>query len=307
MKRTLTVLCLSAILLLGVTPCIPLTSAQTSIEVGDYWVYKLDQTEYEGIQINGTMEMEIASETSRVVGGVSVDAFLCELTGTGTVSGTFMNITATGTLTVTGTQVRLVSNFSLVSQTMAMSMAMDAMGFQMTMTFGLETNFNPPFDEYIGDDELIVNTVVSSSTQMTGSTYMNILDFNTSEVIDFPGTQTMRIVDSGVSVETDAGTFECYKINVTATSDDNTTYETLYYSEKVGNYVKYEGGDLTGGMLGGGMTLKSYSHGASSSAAILYIGAGVVAIVVVIAIILLLVMKKRGAAPVAVSPPPPVQ
>jgi len=324
MRRALVVLCLSAVLLWAVTPAIPLVSAKANIGVGDYWEYELDQAEFEGVGINGTMKMEVNSVTQRTVASEVVDVFICKLTSTATLSGDFpgmFNITTpvAGTLTVTGNQVRLASNFSLVSQMMTVVMNMNAMGFQIKMAMGIDTSFDPPFDEYIGDNELAVNTIVSGGTHITGSTYVNISmpplipGLNSSETIDVPGINTMKIVGSGVSVQTKAGTFDCFKVNLTSIADFNTSYETLYYSDEVGNYVKYEGGDMTGGMLGGGMTLKSYSHGGgASTSTILILGGGIIAIVVIIAVILLLVTRNKGGAaptqiPPGAPPPPPAQ
>jgi len=303
MKRILTSLCLLAFLLWTVSASVPSASGSVGIEVGDYWEYEQDQAEFEGLGVNATMKLRVASVDENVDGGVTRNVFNCSLTSTGSVSGTYENTSVTGTLSITGRQLRLQSNFSLISQTVTVEVNLSSVVIRLSVG-GV---FNPPLDEYIGDDELALNTVVTSSTHMFGGTHTNMsippffpglpwYYFDESDVFDADTSYRMKIVDTGIAIETKAGTFDCFKVNATTDSDGNFTYETLYYSEEVGNYVRMEGGDITGGLLGGGMTLVSYSYGGrgTSTNTLLILGGGVIALAVVVAIIALLLMRKRG-------------
>lgn len=299
----------------------PRASANADVGVGDFWEYQLDQMDLEGFSVNGTMKLEVKETDSMTVMGTTQDVFRCSMTGSATLGGSFNGTMASGTMTISGEQTVIASNFSIVSESMTMSMDMSVMGFAMTMIMGTEMNLNPPSDNYIGDNELALGTTVTSTCHATGSMYMNTtipplfpgmdpITFNETTPMDIQETYTMRIVDTEVTVHTYAGDFSCYVVNATSNQDGILSGETLYYSEEVGNYVKYEGGYLTGGLLlGGDMTLKSYSHGGGATDLTLFlIGFGVIAAVVIIAIVLVVVMKKRGgAAPGQVPPPQPWQ
>lgn len=320
MRVALVAMCLSAMVLCSANSSIQNASAAANVGVGDYWEYRLISAEYESLEINGTITLKIEDTKHATVAGSQVDAYNCSLTGTGSLGGTFNDTPTTGVVSFAGEQIRLVSNFSIVSQIVEMRMNLDSIIGDIHLNFTAQDDFTPPFDDYIGDNSPAALTTVTCNSSTVGVGVMQFaipplfpglpwFYYNDTFDIDEALTYEMRVVDTGVSVVTEAGTFECFQVNGTTTADGVDSYETIYYSEEVGNYVKYEGTDITGGMLSEGMILISYSHGSdgASTESMLVLSAVVIAVVIVAAVILILLVLRRKKGPEAQTYPEPPQ
>ncbi|OGS42459.1 MAG: hypothetical protein A3K67_04165 [Euryarchaeota archaeon RBG_16_62_10] len=240
--------------------------------------------------------------------GQSTEVFVITQTGSADISGGFEGITMSGDMTMTGTIHRLSSNFSIVGMSMSMAMDVTAGGISMDMTMAIEGDYSPPMDDYVGDAALSVGYTSTSGCTATETTTIDFFGMNETDTYVDDMTMTLEVVAANVSVTTEAGTFSCYKVEVTTDFGGDISTVDYYYSEKVGNFVKMEGDNDP--ILGlAGLELKSYSHGGSGGAGILG-GAGiwiilavVVAAVVLLGLAVLMMTRKRAQMPPPMMPP----
>lgn len=291
-------------------PCLAVAVSAEDPEwkVGDSWTYSWSDNE-ENLSISGKVVMKVDATTQVTVGGHLEDAFVVQMSGTGSASGNFESLPITATVNITGSEVRLQSNFSLVRTTMGMTMAMTATGMSVTMSMGTSTTMTPPqMDLPIGEN-LALGASFHSIGNETGSTWMVIMGMNQSETIANPYDNVLTVTQVNVSVNTPAGTFKCAQLE---DSSYHVTQGSYYYSPKVGNYVKYEitGTNVSATSLGN-LVLEDFKHGSSDSSIMLYVIIGaVIAAVVVVAIVAVMMMRKRGPPAPAMQPqgqynPPP--
>lgn len=288
---------MTAILIIAAAFCaLPSAEGETDIGVGDFWEYSLSMDD-EGMVMDGTFKLKVDSQTT--VGSQQV--FILKITGTGEVSGDLEGDTISGSFDMSGHQTRAVADFNIMDEVIEMDMTMEAMGMSVTGTLGFSTEYDPSVDDYIGDDDLSLNSVVSSTAEATESSWFNILGMNESEDDTSTLTTKMTVVETNVSVTVPAGTFDCCKIKVESTIDDFIdSTEYWYYSDEVGYYVKMDASSFGGT---GDMELESYNSGDDGGILGMFTGDNlwvtilIIAIVVVLIIVIVGTRSRRGKTP----------
>ena len=272
------------------------------IEVGDFWTYSLDMEE-DGMTMSGSLKMKVDG-TSTFDGR---DIFVVEVTGSGDVSGTLEGQSITGSLDIEGEEKRLMSDFDVVVEDITMEISMSALGMTITMTMGVETEYDPSMDDFIGDDDMTINAVETSEFSAVTETYTEMMGISDSENETVSGERTLTVVDTGVSVTVPAGTFECCKLKVETTMNETTDTEYWYYSDEVGFYVKRDVGGLGEGLL----ELEDYSHGEEDGLVSMLTGDNLwltillIFVVVVIIVVAVAMRSRRGKTPAPLTPPRP--
>lgn len=294
----------------------PASAATVEWSVGDFWEYGWSATE-EGMSLSGNMTMEVARTTSVQVGGQSQEAFVLDISGEGSVTGTFDTITASGTVTMSGSQTRLASNLSLVSLTIIMSMSIAATGMTMTMDLGTEQIAASPMMDLPGSENLSLGASFTTHTSLTSTTWVNVLGSNQTDSMTTSVDSSITVAATDVSTTTDAGTFSCAKLAVTS---DGVGPAYYYYSPKVGNYVKISGaGSLEQSAFAGfgDIVLKDYKYGGSGGGIAsfftgknLWVSALIIVIVVALIALVIAMKMRRTPAPFQQQPqgqdlPPP--
>ena len=241
-------------------------TASTGIKIGDYWTYET------GMDMEGlSLSMTVTQKVSDTQGSGSSEVYLIKMKGSGDFSGTVEGSAVDGSATISGTMKRLVSNFSLVSQSIDLSMKMSMMGETATMTMGTDAAYSPAFDDYIGDNHLgHGGTLVSSSTVViTLSTDIEVMGQHipSSQTLTEHADVTMVVGATNKTVTVAAGTFDCYSVSYSATVGNDTSTLTYYYSDKAGNYVKVDGVPETMADMFTTGELKSYSYGGNKGGA----------------------------------------
>jgi len=283
-------------------------AGESKIAVGDHWAYLLG-ADMDDFTISGTVEYEITSEYEQNIGGTPTSVLACKMTGDGTVSYSYSGQTYTGNFEMSGTQVAVESSFNMVSMNEVMTMGITVQSVTMNIGIGLSLAAVPPVDTYVGNDNLSVGATMNSSSTLTISGWM---DMGLGNNVTMPASDddvdvAMEVVAEGVSITVPAGTFSCWKIEITEDGEDP---YYAYYSEEVGYYVKVDGADSS--LYMGDMQLTSYSYsgaGADSTIMMVIIAGAVIAIVIIAAVAFML-MKRKGRGPTPLRPeqqvPPPM-
>ncbi|HDP97412.1 MAG TPA: hypothetical protein ENN25_06975 [Euryarchaeota archaeon] len=287
------------------------------IEVGDYWEYSISEMDLEGMEFDFSIKITVESVSTMSIGGQDKEIFILDISGDSEFSETIEGVSMEGTISISGEEKRLVSNFDLISTDMEFSMDIEAAGagmdFSMEMSMVMETSYVLPIDDYIGDDALETGTIVASTSSMTmesTTTFMGEVEAS-SEQNDV--SITMEIVETGVTVETPAGTFDdCCKVIVITESDDESSTSTQYYSGKVGNYVKITGDAGEFSVIPGEqIILKSYGHGGGLASLFtgdnLWITLVIILVIVVVLAAIIAVIMRRGRGPVTTFMPPMIE
>ncbi len=272
------------------------------IEVGDYWEYSMD-VDSEGLIMEGSIKMKVADTAT--LGGEGV--FNIDVSGSGSVSGSLDDMTISGSLDIAGSEVRFRSDFDLVSEDIVMDMDIGALGMTINMMVGISTQYAPSMDDFIGDDNMTLNSVVTCEYSATTESWVSALGNNESESDTMSGERVLTVVDESVSVTVPAGTFDCCKVKVETTTDGLTETEYWYYSDEVRFYVKRDAGGLGEGAL----ELEKYSVGGDGGIVSMFTGDNlwltVLLIVVVVFIIAaaIAMRSRRGKTPTPLTPPQP--
>jgi hypothetical protein len=284
----------------------PVQAADASWSKGDKWVYSWAASE-EGLlfDMDGSMEMKVDRTTS--------DSYVMSLTGTATVSGTFMNASISGSGHFSGSMTRAKANFGAISTTMIMNVSVSSGALTIGMEMGVMTTASPPLNDLPINQALVPGMHIWSNSTITGTSWFNIAGFeNESDTIST--TEHLElVVGANETITTPAGTFECIKLSAGALPGAL----TYYYSEEVGNYVKVSG---TAGMdIGyagiGDLTLESYSYGESGIMSFItgknwWVTALIIAAIAAF-VVGLVAMRRRGRMtqmappPTQQMPPPP--
>ena len=257
----------------------------------------------DGMLMEGSFKVKVDRESTID----SQQVFVLEISGSGDVSGDLEGSTISGSFDITGEQARLKSDFNILSETIEIEMSMSAMGISVSGTLGFETEYDSPMDDYIGDDDMTLNSVVTTTTDTTEDTWADMLGFNESDSDTFSQTVTMTVVETNVSVDVPAGTFDCCKVKVDIETDgypDSTEY--WYYSDEVGFYVKM-GASSMGSE--GELELEDYS-GKDSGLSGLFSGTNLLIILIIVVVVVLIAVavgmrSRRGRGPVQMPPPQP--
>lgn len=276
--------------------------------VGDYWEYGFVGNLYDESGA-GTVKMEIVKVEQQTVMGQTQDAFKLAYTSTISFSGGG-NTVSVGAET-TGAIHRLASNFSMISQVMSMEANWLASGVALTERRGMTASYCPVLDDYVGDMKLYVGASYTTRCTMSVHSWTEYLGTNETDFDNGTVDLTVRVVAENVTVDTPAGKFKCYKIAVAGETLHDFDYNVYYYySEKVGNYVKWEGDEapITGFIMHPDMqstvTLQSYSYSGEAKSLfagpMIWIVLAVVAAVVIIVVLEL--MRRKGGPTVATVP-----
>lgn len=278
---------------------IPSARAGVDVGVGDYWEYTASMDD-DGLTMDGSFKLSIESETTLD----AQEVFVLDISGSGDVSGAFEDVSISGSFDLTGFQKRVKTDFNLVVEEIQMEMEMGGMGITMSGTFGFLTEYDSSMDDYIGNDDLAVDTVVTSSSDATVTSWMSFFGMNESDNQTNSQVITMTVVEVNVSVDVPAGTFDCCKVKVESDTDGFVETEYWYYSEEVGFYVKMGASSL--GAIGD-LELEDYS-GKDKGVIGLFTGDNLwitilIIVVVVIVVAVALAMKsRRGKMPTPMVP-----
>jgi len=238
-------------------------ASEPNLEVGNYWTY-LSYMGAEDMVINGTVTMEIVDVREELVDGETQDVFVLDSTGLLEISGSSSGYDVSGSGTVKGTDIRLCSNFDLVRSASSILMEYTVyfdyyMNITVTMEMGYQVEYTPALNDYVGDEEILQNDEFNDTANIQGEAWVNYLDENTTEPVDGEFDYNMTVFDDDVDKNTDAGTFECSRIDVTISGVFSGS-GTSYYSAEVGNYVEMsEDSAYYLGMLGE-LELVDYSY-----------------------------------------------
>ena len=212
------------------------------IKVGNCWEYAYEYDRYsDTIHYVGNITMRVAGEEQRVVSGEIANVFLVDLFGTGSISGDWFGNPVTGTLNLKGEDMRLHSNFSIVSEHMFWKEYMDYTTGTSNVTSNADITYEPALDDVIADTELAIGANFTSRSQMTIEQWMNDSTTNETQNAQNETSLTFTLVSQNLPVVTPAGSFLCDKYLVSFHTKENELNAMWYYSEKVGNYVKSEG------------------------------------------------------------------
>ena len=293
---------LAVLMLTSLVISVSSEAEDVNIDVGDYWVYSMDVDE-DGMILTGTVEMKV--DRTATLGGKEV--FYLEMSGSGDVSGSMEDVTISGSFDLDGEQVRLQSDFDVLSEDVTIEMSVGIPGMSLDMSMGFETDYSPSRDDFIGDGDLELNSVQTSEFSATATYWMNMLTMNESDSETMEGESTLTVVDESVSVTVPAGTFDCCKVKVETTMDGSTETAYWYYSEEVGFYVKQDFSAM--GM--GDMELEEYSSGDDGGIVSMFTGDNlwltllIIVVVVVIIAVALAMRSGKGKAPTPLTPPQP--
>jgi hypothetical protein len=270
------------------------------VEIGDYWKYSMDM-EDDGLTITGDLEMKV--DRTGTLGGQ--DIFILELSGSGEVSGSYEGATASGSMDITGVEKRLMSDFDVVSEDITMTMDLDVVVVSMSMEVGFIMSYSPSMDDFIGDNDMTLNSEVTSTYSATAEYWTNVLGMEDSDSETMSGETTMTVVQESVSVTVPAGTFDCCKVKVDTTMNGSTETEYWYYSDEVGFYVKRDMGNLGAGEL----ELEEYNTGEGGISMFtgdnLWLTILIIVVVVVIVAVAIAMRSRRGKMPTPMTPPQP--
>ncbi|UCE91051.1 MAG: hypothetical protein JSV90_06415 [Methanobacteriota archaeon] len=285
---------------------IPANSAGDDLEigVGDYWKYSFEAEE-EGMIMDGSLEMKV--DKADTLDGKEV--FYLEMSGSGEVSGTMEGMTISGTLDLEGEQVRLRSDFDVISEDGEMTMEIGAMGISMDMTMGYEMEYSPSMDDFIGDGAITLNSVQTSEFNATAEYWTTILGQTESDSETVSGDVVMTVVDESIPVTVPAGTFDCCKVKVERTMNASTETVYWYYSDEVGFYVKQDMSEM--GLVD--LELEDYSFGEGDDGGIVSMFTGdnlwltllIIVVIVVIVAVAIAMRSRRGKVPTPMTPPQP--
>lgn len=234
-------------------------ASEPNLRIGDWWEYSFDTSEDEMFS-HGTVTMEIDEIDETLVGGVAQEVFVVRSTGEADISGSYEGVEAVGSLTVGAMELRLCSNFDVVWSTAWVDMSYTYGSITQSIDIGYDLRFAPAFDDYVGDDILVVGTKIAGDSHVIGDTWVEISGTKENDIIDGDVEYTLDITETNVTKQTTAGTFSCCKVRFASSSDEGYSFGDNYYSEEVGNYVTMDAGSAYyNGMLGD-LTLVSYSY-----------------------------------------------
>jgi len=284
---------------------VPRATAEVDVGVGDHWTYVYSVDE-EGMILDGDMKMEIIGQDS--FGGDEV--FVIEISGSGEMSGEIEDLLdLSGEFSLTGIEKRLTSNYSFAWSEMMFTITAEVPGLTMTMEMGTRMTADPVMDDYIGDDPLEGGTEVVSNSTVSVEQWFSFLTTNDTEEEELRIMTVMTVADATQTVTVPAGTFECWKVTMESriyygVVVYDSEYTTLYYSEKVKNYVRMEGDAVFGGLFSS-VELESYSGGDGGVASFLSDNWWllVLIVVVVVVVVLLLLVTRRGRKSPTPAPP----
>ena len=246
-----------------------------NIKVGNSWTYddRMEQSDPSGTSwLNTTTTIDVVATGRTSIEGNMTDVYHVITSRSGFLEGDSSILQGTNaTLVATRFDVRLLSNYSLVSSEEVTYVTIGALSLET----GYFTSLSPAFDDFVGNDLLSLgwNTTANTSAYYTGWLNPSISGGNSSSTMTTDMTMTMDVVADDVTVTTPAGTFNCFEINATITPNllysglpmvmAQIPYMTmkLYYSYDVGNYVmtsySYSDSDTT---IFRNQTLTSFLH-----------------------------------------------
>lgn len=288
-------------------------AATWGVELGDEWEYEYAYPfefawgEPYTMNLDGTIRFTVTSETNLPVNGTNQKVVMISVSGSGIGRGATPDTPVNETLSISGKVTRLASNFSLVSSdiTISLSDKIDGYGGRViywNSSTGAHLDFNPPCDDYVGDSDLtsFKSQRSTCAVSMRSWSYDEPLDENTSEIGDSSMMTKTLLIQNHASVTTPAGTFDCNKYAVTQTIDNDSEIRSWYYSQEVGNYIKFDGFWVLGiPFLDVNYTLKSFQHDPPKkgldifSGPSMYIAITVTAAIIALVAIAMIAKRKR--------------
>ncbi|UCD91764.1 MAG: DUF835 domain-containing protein [Methanobacteriota archaeon] len=240
---------------------------------GNSWTYSVDMTEQYTIQLLGSVQMDIVGEDTISVGQNTYNVVENEVSGSGTFTGTVMDLPAEGDWTLTGTEYWDEQTVERVETYLSVEM-------EGTLDFGpYQANLTITSTTRTQDD------IISDTWQypiVAGQTGNIVTDkfYNNSVIIEVEGmpptgmyneTQTLYQVnykcEELTTITVEAGTYEVYVINKTGVDGSR---EMNYYLPEAGAGAKVERYDPHGYKIGNyELRSFSYSNGEEPPATIL--------------------------------------
>ncbi len=308
MSKRILLAALVGLIVVCALSAMPVKATDVKWSKGNSWEYGWNATE-EGLDMLGTLNMKVTQTTSTT--------YVTTLSGSATASGSFENMSVSGTVKISGSIVRDKSTFGTISTTFIMNISATSGILTISMEFGMMSTATPALGDLPINQNLAPGTHIWSNSSVTATTWFNIAGLSNSTETATSTEHLELIVGENQTITTPAGTFECIKLTA-GSGMDSATY---YFSEKAGNYVKLAGMGSLGSGFGalGGLELKSYSYGGGSTSGIMSFITGkywwvtaLIIVVIVVVVVGLVAMRRRGrvqpvAPPMEQAPPPPPQ
>ena len=266
---------------------------------GNYWTYGVTTT-LDGINMTGTLTYRFLECENLTTGGDKVNV----MTVTGSISGSgdIQGITVSITGAYSGLVHEAVDSMGIFKDETTLWANISRGTGQYLQTDSWKTYelavYDPPQGAGLVPGEVELNdswTETIDETTMSTSWVNGVIEHEQNETtveVEY----SYSVAPSMMSVDSDAGTFDCYLVNVT--SDDSEDLEANWYNEDVGNFVKmstYENGEDTPSFE---LVLESYSYELPEDneiVAFVTSWLGIVLIVVIVAFVIIAVaLSRRG-------------
>ena len=281
---------------------------------GDFWEYDVEMSysmlDVGLFELTGTMTHSFEETDEVTVNGTEYDVNVLNIEGSVAGSVDVLGIQTNLTITLSGSTSETDDGIATVTDDIFMhaNVTMNIGGFTMSTLMVMETSgtYSEPFlsgfepgDTGTGDEwQEVVTETITSKMWMNSTSETPLYDMTVEDTV----TYDVSVASERDEVETDAGTFNCLKMTVTADSGD---YEIFWVSEKVGYIVKKETWQQGASEPSETMVLTDYEWTNTAMMFYLYIAVGVV--VLVVAVVVLAVLMRRRKAKPAVAPPPAQQ
>jgi hypothetical protein len=277
---------------------------------GDFWEYdvvmSLDLTGFGLLEfeLTGTMTHTFEETDEVTVNGTEYDVNVIDIEGVVGGSIDIMGIPTNLTIALSGYTSETDDGIATVADDVVMDVDATAFGIPLvSFIMGTSGTYSPPFlsgfkpgDTGKGDSwEEVVTETITSKMWNNSISETPWLDMTVEDTI----TYEVSVASERDEVETEAGTFNCLKMTVTADGGD---YEIYWVSEKVGYIVKKETWPQGASEPSETITLTDYEWTNTAMMMYIYVAIGIV-VVVVAAVVLVVLMRRKKAKPAVASPP----
>lgn len=306
---------LVTIIIVGILLCIQIivigNTLGATYHKGDFWEY--DYEEYdEGMDMDGTMQMEVTGWDKVSTGGVTYDTIVFTFSSDGTIYGSDSGVVISGTYTATGKYYFQESNDELIKS--IFDYDFDGTATYMGNTYDYSSTMHNESSYYLLEDNQATNLKIgdlgnskalvtyhsTTHLEMAGSTDDSSDDGTFQEEKDYNCLKKEKVTVL-------AGTFDTYLIRTTKSDG---SYSLDWYSKKAGQPVKGEAYDSEGEKIVS-MELISYKFKETASASEELFGMSYdsfnLLLLIIIIIILLILVVLLSARQKKKSPVPPSQ
>lgn len=282
--------------------------SRPSLTLGDYWTYRTN-TSLEGrLNLEGQVTSRVQARETASVQGTSLQVFRVVVSGSGTAVGEGIPLgsgSAAGTWIVAGEELLETSQLKVVSSVLDLSVNGTLGGL---VPFSVRAQNTTTYRVLLDDWRYPLVPRGRGTVELSYDYVQDFYAFGNHSHSDGSGSLTLGyLMDSGLSVNTPAGSFTAYPILETW---PDSSYDRAYFSEAVGNDVKTETYNATG-VLTSTTLLLSYRYQALEP--ISFLGLTVIQWAIVLPVVAVATVtgiilwrrskKKRGLPPPTQEPP----